>query len=82
MVIRVLFLPLQLLVRQEIPFEGGHLILPEEGRVLMEPDIPHHVPATLPFLFVPGHKAFAHIVIQHIIQSLSFVAFSIDLYLT
>ena len=74
-VIRILLFPVGLLVCQEIPLKGSHLVLSKQRRVLMEPDIPADIPALLSFLAVNGHKGLAHIAVKALIKRLSF-AFS------
>ena len=63
-VVGILLLPVRLLVCQEIPLKGSHLVLAKQRGVLMEPDIPADIPSLFLFLTVGGHKTLASIAVQ------------------
>ena len=66
------------LVSQKITLECSHLVFAEQRGILAEPDIPHHILATLLFLWIHGIEALPHIAFQNLVQALSFIRASID----
>ena len=80
-VIGILFFPVGLLVRQKIALKGSHLILSEQGRILMEPDIPAYIPAFCPLCRVHCHERLSHITVQTLIEAFALVVLPVYVHL-
>ena len=81
LVIGVFHLPVRFLFCQKIPLKGGHLIFPEQRRILAEPDIPHQIPALFALLLIHSHKALADIIVQNVVERPAFIALSVNFHL-
>ena len=77
-VIWILLLLVRLLLCKEIPLKRRHLILAEKRRPFAEPDIPHHIPAALPLLWVQRMETLPYIALQDLIQTLSLIRMPVD----
>ena len=71
---------MRLLLCQEIPLERRHLILTKQRRAFAEPDIPHHISASLPLHRIQGMESLPNIALQNLIQTLAFIRLPIDLH--
>ncbi len=79
-VIGILCLLVRLLLRQEIPFEGGHLILAEQRGILVQPDIPHQIAPLFALRLIDCHKALADVVVKRVVQRAAAVRFPVNLH--
>ena len=80
-VIRIFYFFMCLFFCQKIALKRCHLVLAEQRRIFIQPDIPHHIPAFFPLCLIDRDKPLADIIVQNIVQRLSLISLAVDLYL-